>query len=584
MAKIAMARFFAFVSFFRNSTAGDERTSKEHRLSTRLIDESIAAAEAMITKWHPASSDYAKVSSIFSHGRAEVSLFFEAISKLRQVMLFYSSPDCPESPSYRKKSIVRAQTLMQSAMRRLESEFHQILSSKLIRLDSNGSQSSSLWPYSSDEETPISSDSVHSYSADCTADLRSIADTMITNGYAREVVRVYKFLRRSVIVESLFHLGFNLSLPISNLRKLDWSVLDVRIESWISAARSAISTIFSFENHFCRLIFGGADDDFLNLVESCFADVTRDAALQFLTFPESVAKTKFSPEKLFRILDFYKTLSAIFPQIELIFSNPSTLSVRSKAIDSLHALAAAARDAIAEFELAVHKETSKVAVPGAGVHSLTKYAMNYLSRLSEYVPELADIYSRVPFRPPEPLPETSAPCSSIIVSAAVAERVAWLVFVLLCKLDHKAEFYKDVSLSYLFLANNVKYVVTKVRASGLIMVLGERWAERHDATARRHAESYVRIGWSKVAAVAENDGEWAAFEMAFNETAKAEKGRVVVDAVMREEVRVAVEGMILLSYRGLYESVKAAYGPSTAEMWSPEVITIRLEFRLLEQP
>ncbi|KAJ4972830.1 hypothetical protein NE237_006004 [Protea cynaroides] len=42
-------------------------------------------------------------------------------------------------------------------------------------------------------------------------------------------------------------------------------------------------------------------------------------------------------------------------------------------------------------------------------------------------------------------------------------RLAWLIFLLLCKLDGKATLYKkDSALVYLFLTNNLQYVMEKV--------------------------------------------------------------------------------------------------------------------------
>ncbi|KAM1175816.1 hypothetical protein ACFX19_028769 [Malus domestica] len=42
---------------------------------------------------------------------------------------------------------------------------------------------------------------------------------------------------------------------------------------------------------------------------------------------------------------------------------------------------------------------------------------------------------------------------------AVSVHLACLILVLLCKLDMKADICKDVSLSYLFLANNLHFIV-----------------------------------------------------------------------------------------------------------------------------
>ncbi|KAK8925733.1 hypothetical protein KSP39_PZI018435 [Platanthera zijinensis] len=577
MAKKTISRLFCFDRPRSSSLAiaVTGNASPPDSFSSRLMDENIAFAESIITKWDYDSSECSK--SLFSGaGGAESTLFLRSVADLRRAMLFYSSPDCHDLPSSRAETLIRAQTLMQSAMRRLEHEFHRILSSNRHHLDLDSLSSSS----SDDEDLRLSS-------TNAIADLRSIAESMIANGYGLECVRIYKLLRKSMVEEALFCLGFDLRLPCSNLYKLDWRVLDLRIRSWLAAARVSFPTLFATERLLCSHVFDNSDSIGLgldlDLTMSCFADVTLDAALQFLSFPEWVAKTKPSPEKLFRILELHQALSDLYLQIESIFCYESMEMVKSKALAALKSLAEAARAAIHEFELSVQKESSKFLIPGCRVHPLIRNAMKYLACLADHVPTLADVYAGIPFRSPQSLPETSAPCPSTLVPATVSERIAWLLLVVFCKLDHKAEFYKDVSLSYLFLANNMQYVVNKVRGSGLSMVLGRSWAERHEETARRYAEKYLGLGWGKVAAIAaeEEDGGMAAFALSFEEAAVAQEGRAVEDDRMREEMRIEVDGMILPAYRGLYERFMAAHGggveAAAAVRYSPAGIRDRIE-------
>ncbi|KAG0468080.1 hypothetical protein HPP92_017408 [Vanilla planifolia] len=601
MARKVAAKLFSFGRHSRGGApAGDDTTSPRLSIHSRLMEENIANAEVIIMKWDSSRSSDVNATSLFAEGGAEVSRFLRATADLHRALVFYSSPNFTQSVSSRVQILIRAQNLMKSAMGRLEFEFHRILSAHALELSSILLPSSSSSSSSSDDEDEGESHSsiagaseqirgrtkgsIHAnesslekvFESDTAiGDLRSIADAMIDNGYSWECFKVYKIHRTTAIEEGLYRHGFDLRLPSSKLSKLDWVVVDRRIESWLVTARSAFSVIFATELHLCDRIFSASGDrNSVHLKESCFADITHDAALRFLSFPESLAKTKPAPEKLFRLLEIYKALSDIWPQIEQTFSFASTSSVRSKALDALAAIASAARDSLTAFELALHKEVSKEPVAGGAVHPLAEYAMNYLADLADHVSVLAEIHEGIPFRSLEPLPETLAPSPSTVVPPQVAERMAWLLFVLLCKLDHKAEFYKEVSLSYLFLANNLLYVATRVMDSGLRLVVGRSWAERHEATARRYLENHLRITWGKVAeavAAAMNEG-MAAFESAFEQAAREQEGRVLSDAGLREEVRVAVEKMIFTTYR---ESSTAAIG-GTAARWSPDYIKDRL--------
>ena len=127
----------------------------------------------------------------------------------------------------------------------------------------------------------------------------------------------------------------------------------------------------------------------------------------------------------------------------------------------------------------MQKDVYKSAVPSGGLHPLTWYTMNYLVFLADYGGALTDIYSDQPFQLPASMPEllfgdaatTSAPPSFAYRGAenspSISLRFAWLILVLLYKLDNKAEAFREVSMAYLFLANNLHYVVNKIHGSQL---------------------------------------------------------------------------------------------------------------------
>ncbi|PKA51917.1 hypothetical protein AXF42_Ash008146 [Apostasia shenzhenica] len=509
---------------------------------TNSILENLATAEDVVAKWGTNSSTEVKQSSsLFSaEGRADVPAFLRAVGDLQITMLFYSSANCDLPEDSCCSSLVRAQTLMQSAIHRLEQEFQLILCSNKDGF----------------EMKPLAGGGA----AD---DLQSIAEIMIANGYGRDCVRAYEIHRKTIVDDGLRRLCFDLPSQ-SQIKKLKWELLEHKICSWIAGARTAVGTLFTRERLLCDHVFAGFD----SAAESCFSGATLDAALRLVAFPEAIAKAKLSPEKLFRILDLFEAVAVLSPELESVFSPASTSAVVAKAGESLRALAKSARCMLAGFEAAVQKFASDSPVIGGAVHPLARYAMNYLCFLADYTPTLADIFANDPFRPPKPLPEESLPSHSQVAAAPeVAERLAWVLLILLCKLDLTAGAYSDISLSYLFLANNLRYVVNKVRRSGLIMVLGEEWAERQEAKATRYAEKYVKLGWGSAAAavpVPEEESPVPAaleeFNRTLEEACRRQKGWVVADDGMRKEVRAVVEAMILPAYQGAYRRCLAACG------------------------
>ncbi|XP_065035314.1 exocyst complex component EXO70H1-like [Musa acuminata AAA Group] len=599
----------------RDSPSAAATSSSSSSSSSLSLEEKVARAEPIVVKWDPESSAYAKITSLFYEDRSEARRFLAEVSDLQRAMLVFVA--AAETARLSHPCLVRAQTLMQAAMRRLEKEFFQILAANRDLLDPESvsvrSARSSVseepdydpWENSPEGEALAAGKSigeVERAAGVVMADLRAIADTMVLAGYGKECVRTYKALRKSIVDEGLYRLGFE-RLPPAQVQKLDWAVLELRVRSWLGASRVAVRTLFHGERVLLDHVFAGSDA----VREVVFADIAGDAALKFLSFPGLVAKSKRSPEKLFRLLDLYDAVAELRPEIEPIFSFDSTAAVRAQALASLSKLAEAARATLADFESAIMKESSRLPVPGGGVHPMTRYAMNYISLLADYQSALVEIFADFPIHTPTPIPPfffdtsqapalqqpavsgSSAPPTTSSSSegsrrSAIAARFAWLILSLLCKLDGKAAAYADVGLSYLFLANNLQYIVNKARSCRLRDLLGEEWAAWQAAKARQHAAGYERAAWGRVAATiptgdvsaGEARGRMRAFSAALEEACAAQTGWVVADAAMREEVRATVRGMILPAYRGFYTRWEAALEDTSAVLLSPDDVGNRL--------
>jgi hypothetical protein len=77
---------------------------------------------------------------------------------------------------------------------------------------------------------------------------------MAIAGYDRECAQVYTSVRKPSIDTSLRCLGFE-RLSISNLQRLEWDVLEAKIQRWICVSRTAVHDIFPIELRFCFHIF-----------------------------------------------------------------------------------------------------------------------------------------------------------------------------------------------------------------------------------------------------------------------------------------------------------------------------------------
>ena len=560
--------------------------------SDTIMEEEIETARSLITKWDPIPnnnhqplSPNDETAPLFSNTRQEAKQYLDAVKSLQFTMQHLVAQD---SSSVK---LVEAQSLMQVAMMRLEKEFYRILANNRDHLDpesvsgrsSTGSSAghrSSISDYDdefSDDEFRVAGDSVsemESVSAVAVADLKAIAECMISAGYSRECVKIYTIVRKSIVDEALFKLGVE-KLSLSHIQKMQWEVLELKIKCWLNAVKVAVGTLFHGERTLCDHVF--ASPERKSIAESCFAEICREGAAMLFRFPENVAKCRKTPEKMFRTLDLYEAISENWPQIESIFSFESTSSIRLQVVASQVRLGEAVRAMLSDFESAIQKESSKTPVPGGAVHPLTRYVMNYIAFLADYSGALGDILAD---SPKTPLPESYYRSPQENPSPPeIAERLAWLILVVLCKLDSKAELYKDVALAYLFLANNMQYVVVKARKSNLGFLLGEHWLANHEEKVKEYASKYERVEWSKVfQSLPENPTEemqpeqasavFRSFNEAFDEACKVQSSWIVPDPKLRDEIKISIASKLVPSYLKFYE--KNRVGSDSVIRFSPD--------------
>uniref|UniRef100_A0A5B7BBT8 Exocyst subunit Exo70 family protein n=1 Tax=Davidia involucrata TaxID=16924 RepID=A0A5B7BBT8_DAVIN len=547
-----------------------------HTFSASIMEENVEIAESIITKWDVEASTYSKVDSLFAEERTEAKEFLRSVKELQTAMHFFLS----ENSSSEK--LVRAQNLMQIAMKRLEKEFYQILSTNRNFLDpesvssrsslaSARSSTSDFEDYASEDELQVAGSNsiseVERVSEIAMSDLKAIADCMISSGYTKECVKIYKIMRKSIVDESLYYLGVE-RLSFSQIQKMDWEVLELKIKNWLNAVKTAVKTLFHGERILCDHVFSTS----AKIRESCFAEISKENAITLFAFPELVAKCKKSPEKMFRTLDLYESIADLWPELESIFSFESTSVVRSQAVASLVKLGEAVRIMLSDFETAIQKDSSKSPAPGGGVHPLTRYVMNYVVFLSDYSGILCDIVADWPLSVQSPLPESyfSSPSSDDSPTSAISVRLAWLILVLLCKLDGKAELYKDVSLSYLFLANNLNYVVSKARTSNLKLLIGDDWLMKHETKVRQYGANYERMGWSKVMSslpenLAANISPDAAkecfkkFNSTFGEAYRKQTSWIIAEPKLRDEIKISVAKKLVPPYTEFYDKYQMLF-------------------------
>ncbi|KAK3016095.1 hypothetical protein RJ639_006339 [Escallonia herrerae] len=554
------------------------QTAPARTVSDMAMDRTLEIAELIITKWDQDTSTFAKVTSLFHENRAEAKEFIRCVNELQKAM------HSVVSENSNSEKLIRAQCLMEIGMKRLQKEFYQILSMNRAHLDPESvSTRSSLSTRSStsdyedndDDEIRLAGESiteVEDVSSVAMTDLRLIAESMISSGYGKECVKIYKIIRKSIVDEGIYRLGVE-KVTSSQIHKMDWEVLEIRIKSWLNAVNVAMKTLFKGERILCDHVFASSD----SIRESCFTEITREGASILFGFTEIFAKSsKKSLVKVFRSLDMYTAIASHWQEIESIFSFDSTSAVRSQALTSLIKLGESVKTALKEFESEIQKDKSKTPVPGAGIHHLTVDVMNYLSLLADYSNVLGDILVDMPPPAISSLPASifDGSDSDDSQSPAISTRFAWLILILLCKLDGKAKHYTgngNVSFSYLFLATNLQHVISKVRTSNLKYLLGDDWVTKQVVKVKQFITSYERLAWDHVvkslpldpsAAMSTDQAkEWfRRFNSAFEQAYYKQSACVVSDSKLRDEIKLSIAKKIIPTYRKFYNTHRVTIG------------------------
>ncbi|KAL4378057.1 hypothetical protein GQ457_02G041660 [Hibiscus cannabinus] len=557
--------------------------SSSHRrgLSESTVEQTIDAAAILFAKWNVERPSHARVNSLFYESKTEAMNFIRSINDLHKIMYFLANNRGSSS-----EKLSQAQRLLQIAMKRLQKEFYQILSMNRAHLDpesvssstrsSRTSTQSSFSDYyydaSPDNEIRAVGDSiseVEKVSFMAMSDLKLIADCMIACGYAKECVQIYTAIRKSIIDEGIYKLGIE-KLRSSRINKMEWDVLNLKIKDWLEAMKISMRKLFTGERILCDFVFSSSD----SMREWCFSEITKEAAVSLFGFPEAVAKAKKSPpEKIFSLLAMYTAISDNRQEIETIFSFESSSAVRSQVLNSLTRLNESVRSLLSDFESTIKKDSFKSVVPGGGFHPLTIYSTKYLTSLADYSSILTGIISDWPTPVKTSPPESYfySPVSVASPASAISVRISRLMLLLLCKLDSKAKRYKDDAVSYLFLANNLQYVISMVHKSNLHYLLGEEWIVKHEARVIQFADKYERLAFGAIFASlpknptapmkpAEAKECFRKFNVSFEAAYWKQISCVVPDSKLRDQIKASIGRKLVAVYSKFFDCQKSTIG------------------------
>uniref|UniRef100_A0A6V7QWA1 Exocyst subunit Exo70 family protein n=1 Tax=Ananas comosus var. bracteatus TaxID=296719 RepID=A0A6V7QWA1_ANACO len=525
------------------------------RMAHENIDKSLKAAEVILGQFDLSRQAEA---TILRGPHEDLESYLEAVDVLRGIVRFFTT-----EKNFRNADGIlnHVNGLLAKSISKLEEEFRQLVISyskpiepdRLKKLGNGHIQN----PYS--------------YSPRIVPLLHDLAQQLVQAGYQQQCFRIYRDARASSLESSLRKLGVE-KLGKDDVQKMQWEALEAKIGNWIHFMRIAVKLLFAGERKICDQIFDGVNFQ-KNL---CFAEVTVNSVATLLSFGEAVAKSKRSPEKLFVLLDMYEIMRELQSEFETIFEGKPCADMREAALSLTKRLAQTAQETFGDFEEAVEKDASKTTVLDGTVHPLTSYVINYVKFLFDYQSTLKQLFQQF---------ETGNETDSQL--AIVTMRI---MQALQSNLDGKSKQYKDPALTYLFLMNNIHYMVRSVRRSEAKDILGDDWIQRHRRIVQQNANQYKRVAWAKIhqtlsvqgmnsgpsmAADASNSSgvsratikeRFKAFNMQFEELHQKQSQWTVPDQELRESLRLAVAEVLLPAYRSFVKR----FGPLVENGKNPQ--------------
>lgn len=455
-------------------------------------------------------------------------------------------------------SLDRAEDLLQRCMFRLEEEFKLLISRAGVDFSGNspanggGGGGGGYLDSGSDEDEvddldiPVANPltdfniTIDALPSGTINDLHEISKRMIVAGYGKECSLAYSTCRRDFIEESLSRLGF-LGLQNANSNKPVIDDDDIEIEKWIKAIKMAVRVFYPSERRLCDRVFGYSSAT-AAAADLSFMDVCRVSVMELLNFANGIAMGSRAPERLFKILDVYEAVKDLLPEFEVLFSDQYCLFLRNEAFAVWKRLGESVTGIFAELENLIRRDPVKSAVPGGGLHPITRYVMNYI-RAACSRPTLEQVFE-----------ENGDQSLSV--------QIAWIMEVLEKNLEAKTKIYRDNALSSVFMMNNGRYIVKKVKGDELGSLLGDDWIRKHASKVRQHHVNYQRNSWHKILNTLKLDNNLTSnvaskslkdklklFNSQFDETCRSQSTWAIFDEQLREELKVSVAGTLLPAYR-----------------------------------
>ncbi|KAK2663375.1 hypothetical protein Ddye_001949 [Dipteronia dyeriana] len=526
------------------------------------IEKRLKRAEINVLSWESSQT------MIWDSGSREFSEYLGAVVEIQTVKQSLGGLSVIENGKV-KECLYRADSVLQMAMSRLEEELVHILvqhkqyfepeymsfhscqedlvyDESFVSLEDESVEETHQIVSSDDLSREHIVDLIHPR---VIPDLKSIANVMFASNYDQEFREAFIGVRKDAL--NIVILAME-KFSIEDVLKMKWCTLSSEIKKWIWAMKIIIRVYLASEKQLCNKILG----EFGSVCSFCFVEIAKASLLSLLNFGEAVAMGSLRPEKLFHLLDMFEVLSDLLVDIDSLLFEEVGSYVRIEFHELLRKLGHYARATFFELRSAIVSDTSVKPLPRGGIHPLTRYVMNYIKALIIYDHTISMLLEDQDMDCSNAVVEleNEQQVSSSITSCALACQLRLITSALECNLDNKSKLYKEDALRYIFLMNNIHYMVQKVKNSDLRLFFGDEWIRKHNGKFQQHATSYQRATWSTVLSFLRVDGSPAScsilkattpkerckeFSIAFEEVYKNQTQWSITDPQLQEDLRIA---------------------------------------------
>ncbi|XP_052205850.1 exocyst complex component EXO70B1-like [Diospyros lotus] len=396
--------------------------------------------------------------------------------------------------------------------------------------------------------------------------MAGIATVMISAGYENECCQVYSIVRRNAFDEALKSMEFE-AKSIEDVQRMYRDGFEAAAETWIQAVKHCAAVLFPRERKLCDSIFT-VDP---SISQRLFHSLAQSVLRKFINFADAIALTKRSAEKLFKYLDMYEVLRDVAPAVvescSVVDNSAGELSLEIS--DAVNRIAETAVYIFCDLENSIKCDAAKIPVPGGAIHPLTRYVMNYLKYACEFKDTLEQIFHEnqillrsVSLAKSDRPNQVESPEHKL---SAFAFQLTTVMELLDSNLVAKSKLYKDPSLRYIFLMNNGRYILQKIKGSGgeILQLVGHTWYRIRSTVVRHYHKNYQRETWGRVLGCLSHEGlqvngkvnkpalkeRFKNFGALIDEIHKTQRTWVVGDEQLRSELRASIAAVVIPAYR-----------------------------------